>query len=97
MQDHGGIRRNSKELKQLNETLHLSRRDTFEEHDYRTDQHRAESLHLKPKMAINSDTDSSDSDDDEAMKVAKHALYAKEYMRSHSKYEGASDLESEDY
>lgn len=48
-------------------------------------------------MAINSDSDSSDSDDDEAMKVAKHALYAKEYMQNHSRYEGASDLESEDY
>ena len=97
MQDQGGVRRNSKELKQLNETLHLSRRDTFEEHDYRTDQHRAESLHLKPKMAINSDTDSSDSDDDEAMKVAKHALYSKEYMRRQSKNESTSELESEDY
>ena len=32
-------------------------------------------------MAINSDTDSEDSDDDDALKAAKHALYAKEYMR----------------
>ena len=53
-------------------------------------------MHLKPKMAINSDTDISDSDDDEAMKVAKHALYAKEYIRKHKNFESASDLESEE-
>ena len=83
MQENG-VRRNSKELKELNERLNLSRRDTYEEQDYRTDQHRSASLHLnlRPKMAINSDTDSSDSDDDEAVKVAKRALYSKEYMRS---------------
>ena len=79
-----GVRRNSKELKELNEKLNLSRRDTYEEQDYRTDQHRSASLYLniRPKMAINNDTDSSDSDDDEAVKVAKKALYSKEYIRS---------------
>ena len=47
-------------------------------------------------MAINSDTELSDSDDDEAMKVAKQALYAKEYIRKHQNFESASDFESEE-
>ena len=78
-----GVRRRSKDINEVHEQLNMSRRDTVLDHDYRTDQHRADSLHLKPKMAINSDTEFSDSDDDEAMKVAKQALYAKEYIRKH--------------
>lgn len=83
-----GVRRNSKEFKELEKSLKSSRRETIQDVDYRTMQHIKDSTELalhRSRVAINSDTEDADSDNDEALQAAKHALYAKEYIRKSNK------------
>ena len=55
----------------------------MQEFDYRTDEHKEtdDVTKRKPKMAINSDTEEDDSDEDDEIRAAKKAIYARNYMK----------------
>ena len=51
--------------------------------DFRTERHRASEYDdaMRPKMAINSDTEEDDSDEDDDLRAAKKAIYARNYLK----------------
>ena len=52
-------------------------------------------INLRPKMAINSESEESDSDEDPELKAAKKAIYAKNYMRKTNANDSEFDSESD--
>ena len=64
--------------------------------DYRTEEQKRDydDNQLRAKVAINSDTEEDDSDEDEELKAAKKAIYARNYIRK-TVVEDSSDLDSQ--
>ena len=51
---------------------------------------------MRPKMAINSDTEEDDSDEDDSLRAAKKAIYARNYLKK-SMAEERVDENDEDF
>ena len=90
---------NEEEEKKMNELLQSirsERRDTVEDLDFRTEdlQERDSDYYIPPRVAINSDTEE-DSDEDEALRAAKHMVYVNNNIAKSIEIESDFDSESD--
>ena len=97
MQHGHNLDEQAERLEKITQSLHMSRRMTVDDVDYRDeDQRERESLvGQKPRLAINSDSEEEDSDEDDNLRAAKKVIYArnrnKSIIQSDEEFESESD------